>query len=381
MDQLEELAKLYHTPGAPRSSKGLKELLNRRGVKLPLKTIDTWLKDQSVGEIHRKKKLLNLNIQTVYAPFDVWESDLLDLGQSVSSRVNGNYKHILVCVDKFSKMVFCEPVKTLTKAEVTAAMKKVLSRCVKKYDRRPNHLVTDAGGGYVSGEFKELMKKFAIQHRISYMAFEAERSIRHLKELLQRTFTHRKNTKWIDILSDMVELVNDRKHRGTKMTPNEAIQDPHTALENLKGYWKSVKAKEPEVFSVGDKVRLRVKKGTFAKGHVEEFSSRVYRVQRVFPPQDEFKSHRYALEGSENMVYTYNDLLKTNSKVTEEPIVVVKKKDRLQKQAEKELRELDTSAIRRRRTRDPGFVIDVPATNFSVRSKNEPKTKVVIKNL
>ncbi|KAJ3166356.1 hypothetical protein HDU87_002210, partial [Geranomyces variabilis] len=99
-----ELANLYHSPGAPTSPAALKKLLAKRGVNLSIKTITKFLQDEKAHQVHRKKKRLNLNVATIRAPFDEWESDWLTLGNDAHPRSNKGNLHILVCVDKFSKM-------------------------------------------------------------------------------------------------------------------------------------------------------------------------------------------------------------------------------------------------------------------------------------
>ncbi|TPX53729.1 hypothetical protein PhCBS80983_g06201 [Powellomyces hirtus] len=132
------------------------------------------------------------------------------------------------------------------------------------------------------------------------------------------------------------------------MTPHKAIEHPHEALVNLRKYWTKEKKPEPEVFKVGDHVRLRVDKNTFAKSHVANFSSHVYKIQYVANPKDEFKGHRYRLEGIKNRTFTFNDLIKTSAKQTEQSSRPKRPKDRLQKQVENELRELDASIMKPR---------------------------------
>ena len=190
------------------------------------------------------------------------------------------------------------------------------------------------------------MDEFVVQHRFVYMAYEAERTIKLVKDAIATALSHAGNKVWIDFFPSLIDTLNKRVHRGLKMTPNDAVEKVDEARTNLGKYWKRIKQDEPEIFAVGDHVRLREDTGTFAKGHVETFSHNVYKISHVFPPRDEFRSHRYGVEGINNKVFTYNDLMKTTSKVNvqEKP----KPKDRLQKQAEKELRELDGKVIRKR---------------------------------
>ena len=347
LDNMEELRTLYNTPGAPQGAEGLRKMLKAQGVTLSLKAIREFLKEQTTQQVHKKRKLLNLNVQTTHEPFEVWESDILHLQRNIPGRQNNGSFYILVCVDKFTKMLFVEPLKKVDDPSVFAAMKAILTRCVGKYAMRPRKLVTDADTVFTSGRFAELMTEFVMEHRTVFMAYEAERAIKLIKEAISRALTHQGNKKWIDIIQPLTKTLNKREHRGLKMSPEAAVEKVDDARANLQGYWRKIKKKEPHIFSVGKHVLLREEKGTFAKGHVETFSHAVYKISHVFPPPDEFRSYRDGVKGIKNKVFTYNDLLKTTAAVTVAPNRT-KPKDRFQKQAERELQDLDQPVIRKR---------------------------------
>lgn len=77
MEKLTALATLYNTPGAPQSAEGLRKMLKAQGISISIREINEFLKEQSTHQIHRKKKPLNLNVQTSGSPFEIWESDVL----------------------------------------------------------------------------------------------------------------------------------------------------------------------------------------------------------------------------------------------------------------------------------------------------------------
>lgn len=336
---MEALQNLYKKPGAPQSPAGLKKLLLLEGVSLSIAQIKNFLEDQRGNQIHRKRKLLNLNVQSTTAPFETWETDILELGPRLASpNKNSGFKYILVCVDKFSKMCFCEPLKKVDEVSVGKGMEKILQDVLKSYKMRPNHLTSDAGGAYISKRFAKLMEKYQISHKIVYMAYEAERSIRTIKEAIQQVFSRTDSKKWIIILQDLVQMLNKREHRGLKMSPNQAILYPEEALKNLESYWSKNKQEEPEIFKVGDFVRIRMEKDRFSKGHVAAFSPEVYSIKEVFPPEGKLKSHLYTLDHLDG-VFNFNDLLLTKHVVTRKKEKVITK-NRLQKQASKELRNL-----------------------------------------
>ena len=253
---MEELRTLYNTPGAPQGASGLQKMLKSQGVTLSIKDIRHFLKDQQTHQVHKKRKLVNLNVQTTAEPFEVWESDVLHLQRDVPAKKNKGHSYMLVCVDKFTKMLFVEPLKKVNEASVTTAMKKILVECVKKYKMRPRALTTDADPAFKSCEFASLMSEFVVQHKTVYMAYEAEMAIKLIKDAVSRALTHKGNKVWIDMIYDLIDTLNKRVHRGTKMTPYEAINNVDAARVNLNEYWGKIKKKEPETLKVGDHVRL-----------------------------------------------------------------------------------------------------------------------------
>ncbi|TPX52864.1 hypothetical protein PhCBS80983_g06431, partial [Powellomyces hirtus] len=245
---LKPMRKLFYTPGAPTGATALRKLLKKEGVDLSMKIVKDFLTSESSHQIHRKKKRLNLNVARTQAPFDVWESDWLSLGHDAHPKSNKGCAHILICVDKFSKMVWAVPVKTVDETSITLAMREIIQDSLSRYEMRPNKLLTDAGGAYKSAKWKKLTEEYNISHSIVYMAYEAERSVKTVKSAIGRVLTQRGDKKWIDVLDDLVKMINKREHRGLQMSPNEAIQHPLAALKNLEQYWSKIKQPEPTVY-------------------------------------------------------------------------------------------------------------------------------------
>ena len=128
---MEEMRKLYNTPGAPQGASGLHKMLKLQGISIGIKAIREFLKEQQAHQVHKNTKLVNLNVQTTSEPFEVWESDVPHLQRNIPAGKNRSHSYMLVCVEKFTKMLFVEPLKRVNESSVTAAMKKILVDCVK----------------------------------------------------------------------------------------------------------------------------------------------------------------------------------------------------------------------------------------------------------
>ena len=78
----------------------------------------------------------------------------------------------------------------------------------------------------------------------------------------------------------MVEKYNNTYHRSIKLTPSDA-RHPVNYQHVLNAlYTKTQKAASPK-FSVGDKVRITRKKGTFEKGFTPNWTEEVFTISSV----------------------------------------------------------------------------------------------------
>ncbi|XP_070171483.1 uncharacterized protein [Polyergus mexicanus] len=91
----------------------------------------------------------------------------------------------------------------------------------------PKNLQTDNGKEFYNKDFKKLMEQNKINHYSTYSDKKAaivERFNRSLKELMWKQFSIQGNYKWVDILPNLLNIYNNRKHRTIGMTPCEASQ-------------------------------------------------------------------------------------------------------------------------------------------------------------
>ena len=103
---------------------------------------------------------------------------------------------------------------------------------------------------------------------------------KNLKRILSKEFLENKNTKWVYILSEIVERYNDSPHTSLDgITPNDAISDPKKRMHVM--HLNIVKA-EQNGFTTdiksGDKVRID-ETALFKKGTENRWSDDVHVVQ------------------------------------------------------------------------------------------------------
>ncbi|CAH1974854.1 unnamed protein product [Acanthoscelides obtectus] len=117
------------------------------------------------------------------------------------------------------------------------------------------------------------MHKHGINHYSTYStkkaATIAERTIRSPKHLLFTEFSVRESYRWINILADVTDFYNNRKHRTTGESP--IAVDFHTRLN----VYNHPKVAGKGKLKPGDIVRLSKYKSLFEKGYTSNYSSSV----------------------------------------------------------------------------------------------------------
>ena len=176
------------------------------------------MKQQVVKELHTPARRNYQRCKfTVRGLDEIWQADLVEM-QSYA-RENNGYRHILTVIDVFSKYAWAVPVKQKTDSDVTAAMKSILQQ-----GRKPTNLQTDRSKEFYNATFQSLMQRYGINLYSTYSNLKAsicERFNRTLKQKMWMQFSFRGKYKWLDILSNLLKLYNNSKHRTTGMKPKD----------------------------------------------------------------------------------------------------------------------------------------------------------------
>jgi len=166
------------------------------------------------------KKKFSRNQFVVNGIDDQWQIDLADVKKIADKHYCQWFFYLFVCIDVFSKYAWVIPIKEKSSKNCTDALKEIFS----KTTRRPRRVYSDQGTEFM-GEFRSFLKTNKIQQIFTNSdllskAAIAERFIRTLKERLYRVFSFRKNTKYSDILQDVIDSYNKSYHRSIKTTPD-----------------------------------------------------------------------------------------------------------------------------------------------------------------
>uniref|UniRef100_A0A914NKG1 Integrase n=1 Tax=Meloidogyne incognita TaxID=6306 RepID=A0A914NKG1_MELIC len=188
-----------------------------------------------------------------------WQADL-SIFDRLSSQ-NKGFKYLLVCIDTLSRMIFVEPVKSKHSDKMIEAFKRLFSR-IKIV---PWKLLTDQGLEFTAKEVKKYFKSIDMEHFSMFTSPQwhagmAERANRSIKERLYRYFTEKRTLKWVDVIQDIVNAINNSFNSSIGMRPIDVT------YKNAEGLRLKLKEQAREEvapkrwkhtdFAVGDKVRL-----------------------------------------------------------------------------------------------------------------------------
>lgn len=237
-------------------------------------------KEGVVSEIHRSaRKNFERRTYQMRGIDDTFQADLVEM--IPHSKMNNNYKYILMVIDVFSKFAWTVPLKNKTGNEVTRAMKSIFTA-----DKRvPKNLHTDQGKEFYNSFFQQLMKDYKINHYSTYSKMKAsivERFNRTILTKIWRMFSLQGSYKWLKILKSVTNTYNHTVHRTIKMKPSEVNSENsdfilRNAFRNNNALIMGKKSK----FSLNDFVRISKYKSIFEKGYTPSWSTEIFQVYKI----------------------------------------------------------------------------------------------------
>lgn len=240
------------------------------------------IKEDIANELHKSVRKNFPRRKVVVKGFDdLWQCDLIDMTKYY--KVNKGFKYIITVIDVFSKYAWSRPLKTKTSKEVTFAMKNIL-----KQGRVPKNLQSDLGTEFYNSEFKKLMGDYKINHYSTYSILKssvAERFNRTLKNFMWKKFTINGTYNWIDILDQLMDFYNTKKHSTIKMKPCDVSKKNEMELLKTIYSYKQPKLRMIPKFEINDYVRISKYKGEFAKGYTPNYSTEIFRITQVVPTE------------------------------------------------------------------------------------------------
>jgi hypothetical protein len=267
----------YFDPVNPASFGGPDRLakethVSKKSAKDFLQTQDTYTRNKNVRHKFRRRKIVVPSIDYL------WQADLITVTNF--SRKNKGVKYLLTVIDALSRFAFVRALKNKTARVVTDAFNDIFVSS----GRKCKYLQTDRGTEFYNAKFKELMKIYNIvlfSNHSELKAAMVERFNRTLMMRLNKYFTYTKNTIYIDQLQNFIDSYNSTIHSSINISPKDVneLNQFDVWLCSNKDLIKLKQSKN--LFKLGQFVRIKIQKPTFAKGYSCTYSEEIYKIREV----------------------------------------------------------------------------------------------------
>ena len=216
---------------------------------------------------------------------------------------NNGYVGLLTVVNVPSRFGYAVPFKS--KSDTTVAFQHILEEAHRN-GQEVKRLETDNGGEFLNKSFQDLLKKHNVEHttgvagdhRFTSIVERWNGSIRNWIEIY---LTKQDKNRWIDVVPEIVQYYNERKHRTLGVSPESMTKADEDSLR--KQMYDATEQARDEINSIspGDRVRVLLHKKAFGKGRLR-WSDNVYTVKERVP-----HSYTFMLEETKTPV-KYSDL-------------------------------------------------------------------------
>ena len=287
-DWKQYLSSIYFDTTHPASYAGPSKLYNivsKEGkFKIGRHRIHQWLQDQEAYSLTRSARRKFPRSRVIVNGIDsMWDMDLMDMASL--SKDNDGYKYVLVAIDIFSRVVFCQPVQSKKGSDMVAALRQILSG-----SRHPRSVRSDLGMEFRSKEVNKYLQGHHIHHRYALntetKANYAERVIKTLKHKLFRYLLKHNSKRYIDILQNVVHSYNHTVHRSLGAPP-ASISKRNEGESRLQQYMIRTKAtkqqrEKPFKYTEGQTVRVSHVKSVFDREYSQKWTGELFTIHQRF---------------------------------------------------------------------------------------------------
>jgi len=270
LKRMTDIDKVYHNPKT--GYVGAKQLFEKLKGKYSMDEIKEYLKKDNTAQsfVKLSHKPLLEPIQ-VYAPFELWELDLIDYSKEEDRG------YVMVVVDDFTKYVWAEVMGSKDTANFTEALHKIL----RESPQLPKKIMSDGESAMGSADCQKMLKVNDIEwiDRRKLHSPTVERMIKTIKGKLERIFVDRGERKWSKVIKDVVRNINETVASSTGVKPIDAVKEKETVAYNLHRRNAGILRKINELggLKVGDEVKVATK-SFLMKGTKPTWSTQTYKV-------------------------------------------------------------------------------------------------------
>ena len=286
----EDVIRLYRTPGHPiafsspeRIYKYFNGDVSRDLIQGALESIDSYT-------LHREyKKPRYYNTHYVYHRRSQFQADLIDI--SSLKKDNDDITFLLMIIDIFTRKAWVMPLKRKTALETRDAFASWI-RDMEESGHHPKSILTDSGKEFLNNQIQLLMQSHNIrmdQAKNINKASIVERANKSIQILIYKYLTDRGETRYLDVLQEIMETYNNRRHRSLNgMSPNEADDPDNEEIVrsiHMKKYAKinAHRTKVPKL-KKGDTVRIKTyatAPSSARRSYLQQFHGELFKVVKV----------------------------------------------------------------------------------------------------
>ena len=307
-----DLQTLYKKYNYPSKSK-LYALAKKEGVKATMKDIETFLNKQNTQQIFSRKVRQKPGHIVAFRPETRFQMDLIDM--SNFSTKNKGYNWIMLLIDIFTRKLYAYLIPNKDEKSILTVLNKFFA------DHHPDIITSDNESGFKSKSVQKLMDdNKVINDMVEPQDHKAlgviDRAVQTIKNVIYKFMKEENTTTYINELPRIIKAYNDTPHSGIlDIAPNDADEKENVIALQILNNKKDLQTRKNHVkISVGDTVRIRLNKNSFARSYDEKYSDKQYTIKSI--------EGRYAtLDNDET--YSLRRLIKT------EPVVIQRKSEKL----------------------------------------------------
>ena len=234
------------------------------------------LADRTVREVHAQPRRKWLPITTEHG---VYQIDLMFLDQYAHQ--NRGYNGILTIVEVPNRYAYAFPVKD--KGNDTYRAFELFLKEAKADGHDVVRCEFDGGSEFTNRKMKQLLKDHNIEQTIvapgdSRKKGIVERFNGTLRGWIERWLTGKQTNNWVDVMPQILEHYNERKHRTTGMAPKDMTVKDEDRVRDRLNLKATVAVAGVNSIAPGDRVRILMHKKAFGKGKLR-WSDNVHTIE------------------------------------------------------------------------------------------------------
>ena len=281
------------------------------------------LENRTVREVHAQPRRKWLPITTEHG---VYQMDLMFL--DAYTHQNRGFNGILTIVEVPNRYAYALPVKG--KDDTYRAFGLFLDEA-KKNGHDVVRIESDGGSEFTNRRMKQLFAERNIEQTIvapgdSRKKGIVERFNGTVRGWIERWLTEKQTNNWVDVMPQILEFYNGRKHRTTGMAPAEMTREDEDRVRSRLNYGAIQTTAAVDRLRPGDRVRILLHRKAFGKGKLR-WSDNVHTIEGRVDGTNSF-----TLEGMDGE-YKYSDLQRVGADSADvrakapETVALAKKRD------------------------------------------------------